>query len=125
METPTLPRAAAAARPSARQVALVRESWASIEPIAAQAAQLFYARLFELDPALRALFRGDLHLQGGRLMAALSAGYGVRPHHYATVGSALLWTLERGLGDAFDARLEDAWRTAYAALAAAMQEGDA
>ena len=116
-----------------------------MRPIADTAAGLFYARLFELDPALRPLFRGDLQQQGRKLMAALGmtvaglphwpqlqpvlrqlgarhVGYGVRPEHYDTVGAALLWTLQQGLGSGFTPEVGAAWMRAYAAVAAAMQE---
>jgi hemoglobin-like flavoprotein len=107
------------------QVGLIRESWAAVEPIADAAAGLFYGRLFELDPALERLFRKtDMDRQRKVLMQTLTvvvktldrieqllpavealgrrhAGYGVRDSHYATVGAALLWTLEQGLGEAF------------------------
>jgi hemoglobin-like flavoprotein len=126
------------------QIALVQRSWERVLPIADTAAALFYGRLFELDPALRPMFRGDLAQQGTKLMQMITtvvrsldrlervlgaiealgrrhAGYGVRDEHYVTVGAALLWTLEQGLGDAWDAELADAWATAYGTLAGAMQ----
>jgi len=114
-------------------------------PIADTAAALFYARLFELDPALRPMFRGDMHEQGRKLMAMLKmvvngltrlealvpaiealgrrhVGYGVRDEHYAVVGSALLWTLGQGLGESFTPETEAAWSTAYTILATVMQD---
>ena len=129
-----------------QQIRLVRASWSAVERIGPPAAALFYARLFELDPSLRALFKGDLGTQGDRLLAMIKAavdglerldrllpvvhalgqrhgGYGVRGAHYATVGTALLWTLERGLGAAFSADVREAWTTVYGTLAAAMQDG--
>lgn len=130
---------------SPKQIDLVTSSWAAVRPIADTAAGLFYARLFELDPALRPLFRGDLPQQGRKLMAALGMtvaglprwaqlqpvlrqlgarhiGYGVRPEHYDTVGSALLWTLQQGLGEEFTPEVGEAWAEAYGAVAGAMQE---
>jgi nitric oxide dioxygenase len=130
------------------QVALVRTSFAEVAPIADEAAALFYDRLFRLDPALRPLFRTDLHAQGRALMGMLRvavhgldrldelvpavqalgrrhAAYGVRPAHYATVGAALLATLEQGLGPAFTAETRAAWAAAYALLAGAMQQAAA
>ena len=111
--------------------------------IADAAAGLFYGRLFELDPTLRPLFRGDLREQGRKLMTTLGVvvkgltkldailpaveqlgarhvAYGVQDAHYATVGAALLWTLRQGLGTAFTADVEDAWTAAYTTLAGAM-----
>src|SRR5262245_50951885 len=106
------------------QIALVRESFAKVVPIREQAAALFYDRLFAIDPSTRPLFRGDMKSQGAKRMAAIGAvvrsldrletmlddlgalarrhvRYGVRDEHYASVGTALLWTLEQGLGPDF------------------------
>jgi hemoglobin-like flavoprotein len=128
------------------QVGLIRESWAAVEPIADAAASLFYGRLFELDPALERLFRRtDMDRQRKVLMQTLTvvvktldridqllpavqalgrrhAGYGVRDTHYATVGAALLWTLEQGLGEAFTPAVREAWTEAYGTLASVMVE---
>jgi hemoglobin-like flavoprotein len=127
-----------------KQIQLVQQSWAEVQPIAETAAALFYQRLFELDPALRALFKRDLEEQGRVLMkmidvavAGLSrlqsvlaavqalgrrhAGYGVTEQHYDTVAEALLWTLEQGLGSAFDAEQREAWTAAYLLWAETMQ----
>lgn len=128
-----------------RQIELLRDSWALVRPAPAPVAALFYGRLFQLDPALRALFHGDLEQQGQKLMAALSfvvdglddlpqrlpavqalarrhAGYGVQPGHYDTVGRALLWTLAHGLGTAATDEVLQAWRQAYALLSGVMIE---
>lgn len=125
-------------------VQAVQASWALVEPIGDEAARLFYARLFELDPSLRRLFGGDIAAQGRKLLAALRTAvsalerfgtlrpvlaelgarhqrYGVRAEHYDTVGSALLWTLKRGLQQHYSAEVEAAWREAYEAIAQAMQ----
>jgi hemoglobin-like flavoprotein len=128
------------------QVGLIRESWAAVEPIADTAAGLFYGRLFELDPTLERLFRRtDMARQRKVLMGTLAvvvktldrieellpavealgrrhAGYGVRESHYATVGAALLWTLEQGLGEAFTPAIREAWTAAYGTLASVMVE---
>lgn len=127
------------------QIELVQRSWKQVEPIADTAAQLFYDRLFTVDPSLRALFRGDMKEQGRKLMSMIGfavkglsrleqlvpgvqalgrrhAGYGVRDEHYATVAAALLWTLERGLGDAFTAEVREAWTVAYGLLANTMKD---
>lgn len=124
-------------------ITLVKDSFRKIVPIADQAASLFYARLFELDPSLRALFRGDMHEQGRKLMAMIAtavaalerldtivpavrqlgarhAGYGVTEDHYATVGAALLWTLEKGLGADFTPAVKSAWVATYTLLANTM-----
>ncbi len=127
------------------EIQLVKDSFRQIVPIADQAAALFYARLFELDPALRHLFRGDMREQGRKLMTMIAvavqslerldtlvpavrqlgarhAGYGVTEDHYATVGAALLWTLEKGLGPAFTPAVREAWTTTYSLLANTMIE---
>ena len=127
------------------QIALVQASWKQVAPIAEQAAELLYGRLFELDPSLKRLFRGDMKEQGRKLMTMMTyvvgsltrleslvpavqalgrrhAGYGVEDRHYATVEAALIWTLETGLRAAFTKDVEQAWRTAYGVLAATMKE---
>src|SRR4030095_13691998 len=130
-------------RMTPQQIALVRESFAKVVPIREQAAALFYERLFATDPSTRPLFRGDMKSQGAKLMAAIGAvvksldridamlddlpalprrhdRYGVREEHYASVGAALLWTLEQGLGFGFTPDVRDAWATAYGLLSSAM-----
>ncbi len=125
------------------QKMLVRASFEKVLPIADAAAALFYDRLFELDPSLKRLFKGDLREQGRKLMSAIQlvvagldrldqivpavqhlgrrhAGYGVKPEHYQTVAAALLWTLEQGLGAAFTPETKDAWVAAYTLLAETM-----
>jgi hemoglobin-like flavoprotein len=118
------------------QVKTVQDSFDKIAPMAEQAALLFYGRLFEIAPAVRPLFHGDMAEQGRKLMATLAVvvnglsnietilpaasalarrhvGYGVRPGHYQTVGEALMWTLERGLGAQWTPELAAAWDAAY------------
>jgi hemoglobin-like flavoprotein len=125
------------------QIALVQNSFKQVTPIADQAAALFYRRLFELDPELKALFKGDMAEQGKKLMQMISVavngltrleeivpavqqlgkrhvGYGVTPAHYDTVGAALIWTLELGLGKSFTPQVKDAWVVAYTLLAGVM-----
>jgi hemoglobin-like flavoprotein len=125
------------------QIKLVQTSFAQVAPIAATAADLFYGRLFEIAPQVRAMFPDDLGEQKKKLMAMLGtavaglshletlvpavqalgrrhAGYGVKAQHYASVGSALLWTLEKGLGDAFTPAVKDAWATTYIVLSTTM-----
>ena len=127
---------------------LVQTTFATLVPIADQAAALFYARLFELDPSLKPLFKSDLNEQGKKLMTMIGvavkgldtldelvpavknlgrrhAGYGVTDAHYETVGGALLWTLEKGLGSAFTPDVKAAWTTVYTVLATTMKAGAA
>ncbi len=125
------------------QIHLVQSSMQKILFISEIAAELFYHRLFELDPALRPLFQGDIKEQGRKLiqmlhtvvdsldqmdtmlpeveaMARRHVIYGVQPQHYDTVGAALLWTLEQGLGNGFTAEVRAAWTQVYTLLAGAM-----
>ncbi len=129
--------------PTAEQVKLVQESWAMVEPIADTAAELFYGRLFETAPEVKPLFSGDMKAQGRKLMAMITVAvrglsdleaivpavqelgkrhvaYKVKEEHYAVVGSSLLWTLEKGLGDAFTPATKDAWATVYGVLSTTM-----
>ena len=126
------------------QVELVKSSWAQVVPISDKAAELFYGKLFELDPSLKPLFTGNMTEQGQKLMkmigtavngldrldeivpAVQSLGvrhvaYGVKDAHYDTVGAALIWTLETGLGDAFTEDTGKAWATVYGILADTMK----
>ena len=126
------------------KVGLVQSTWSKVVPIKETAAELFYGRLFELDPSLRALFNGDLKDQGRKLMTMINvavgsldkldtivpavkdlgrrhAGYGVQAAHYGTVAAALLWTLEKGLGDSFTPAVKEAWTETYMVLATTMQ----
>ena len=132
----------------ASQVELVQSSFDQVLPIADTAAALFYKRLFELDPSLRRLFHGDIRQQGRKLMDTLRlvvsnlghldrivpgvralgerhAAYGVEERHYDTVGSALLWTLEKGLGNAFTPDVKKAWVAVYTLLATTMKSAAA
>ncbi len=127
---------------TAEQIAIVQAGWQQMKPIAPQAARLFYERLFELDPSLRALFTSNMEEQGRRLMATLGvvigslseldvlmpavrnlgrrhAGYGARAEHFDAVGEALLWTLEQG--PSFTPSARAAWATVYEMLASTMR----
>ncbi|MGI9386279.1 MAG: methyl-accepting chemotaxis protein, partial [Methyloligellaceae bacterium] len=134
--------------PSDVQIQLVQETLAHILPLADQAADLFYSRLFEIAPELRTMFPEDLAEQKRKLMAVLKTavntlkrpenlvsvaqqlgsrhnGYRVIDAHYATVGEALLWTLEEGLAEAFTPDVRDAWTAVYGLLAGLMQDAAA
>ena len=131
-----------------RHIALVQTSFERIRPILEPAAMMFYDRLFALDPSLRGMFRQSREAQAQKLAQALAvvvkglenpaqlrgavealgrrhAGYGVRDHHYSTVGEALIWTLEQGLGDAWTAEVRAAWVDAYGWLSFVMREATA
>jgi hemoglobin-like flavoprotein len=128
------------------QKILVQTTFAQVLPIADTAATLFYNRLFDLDPNVRAMFKGDMEEQGRKLMTMLKVAvasldrldtivpavealgnrhvhYGVSAQDYDTVAVALLWTLEQGLGDAFTPEVRAAWTEVYTLLAQVMQSG--
>ena len=125
------------------QVKLVQQSFAKVAPISETAAVLFYDRLFEIAPQVKAMFPADMTEQRKKLMATLAAvvsglanlesilpaasalakrhvTYGARAEHYPVVGSALLWTLEKGLGEAWTPELAAAWVAAYGTLSGFM-----
>ena len=128
------------------QKKLVRQTFDDLVPLAPQAAALFYGRLFEIAPSLRPLFKADLAMQGQKLFQMLGfcmgqlddpdvllpkvrelgrrhVAYGVKEADYDQVGTALLWTLEAGLGTAYTPEVKDAWTAVYQILAATMNEG--
>src|SRR4051812_16998284 len=130
---------------TAAQKSLVQASFVDIATIADDAAVLFYQRLFELDPSLRQMFRGDMTEQRKKLMQMLTAavkgldhleqlvpavqnlgrrhaGYGVEDRHYEVVAEALLWTLAAGLGRGFTPDVRDAWVAVYTLLATTMKD---
>ena len=125
------------------QVKLVQQSFSKVVPIADQAAILFYDRLFEIAPQVKAMFPADMTEQRKKLIAMLAAvvnglgdlpsilpaasalakrhvAYGAKAEHYPVVGSALLWTLEKGLGEAWTPEVAAGWTTAYGTLSGYM-----
>jgi hemoglobin-like flavoprotein len=125
------------------QVKLVQQSFAKVAPISEQAAVIFYDRLFEVAPQVKAMFPADMTEQRKKLMAMLAVvvnglpnlesilpaasalakrhvAYGAKPAHYPVVGSALLWTLEKGLGEAWTPEIAAAWTAAYGTLSGYM-----
>jgi len=125
------------------QVNLVQQSFAKVAPISETAAVLFYDRLFEIAPPVKAMFPADMTEQRRKLMTMLAAvvnglgdlksilpaasalakrhvGYGAKAEHYPVVGAALLWTLEKGLGDGWTPDIAEAWTTAYGTLSGYM-----
>lgn len=124
---------------NATEIKLVQDSFAKVAPISDQAAVIFYDRLFEVAPSVKAMFPADLTEQRKKLMATLTVvvgglsnleailpaasalakrhvAYGAKPEHYPVVGSALLWTLEKGLGGAWTPEVASAWTAAYGVL---------
>lgn len=131
-----------------QQKELVQTTWTMVVPIADKAAELFYGRLFELEPEYKKMFKNDMTEQGKKLMKTINiavaalddveplvpvlkqmgadhAGYGVVERDYNVVGAALLWTLEQGLGEAFTDEVKSAWGAVYELLASVMKEGAA
>lgn len=130
------------------QIQLVQVTWAKVVPIKDTAAEIFYGKLFEMDPALKPLFKGDMKAQGAKLMSMINTavngltrldqivpaveslgkrhvGYGVKDQHYDTVAGALLYTLEKGLGPAFTPEVKQSWTDAYMLLAGVMKKAAA
>ena len=126
-------------------IGLVKESFDLVEPMASEVGALFYANLFRLDPSLKPLFTGDMVVQGEKLMKMIGvavgllgqpqlllpalqtlgrrhADYGVRDDHYDTVGTALLATLQQGIGVAFTPEVREAWIDVYGVLSRTMKE---
>jgi len=124
-------------------VKLVQESFAKVAPISETAAVLFYDRLFDIAPKVRSMFPTDLTEQRRKLMATLAVvvgglgnlesvlpaasalakrhvSYGAKAEHYPVVGAALLWTLEKGLGDGWTPDVAEAWTAAYGTLSGFM-----
>jgi hemoglobin-like flavoprotein len=130
------------------QISLVTSTWQKVMPISDTAAGLFYGKLFELDPSLKPLFKGDMKEQGRKLMSMINAAvvslnrldkivpavqdlgrrhakYGVKQKDYETVAGALLWTLGEGLGPAFTDEAKQAWVATYTVLATTMKNAAA
>lgn len=126
------------------QVKLVQDSFKKVEPIAPQAGDMFYARLFEIAPEVRPMFPANITAQRDKLLQMLTtavsnlhqveviipavqelgkrhAGYGVKDGHYDKVGEALIWTLEKGLGGDFTPPVKAAWVETYGTLAGVMK----
>lgn len=125
-------------------IKLIQESWAKVLPISETAAELFYGKLFELDPEVKSMFKGDMKEQGRKLMAILNTAvnsltnleaivpalqdmgkrhvdYGVKDEDYDTVGEALIWTLGAGLKDDFTEETKAAWIAVYTLVADTMK----
>jgi hemoglobin-like flavoprotein len=121
------------------QIELIRQSWALVKPIAADAGVLFYQKLFTAAPGIRHLFKQDIHPQANKLMQVLGYvvskldkldelvpevqqlgvrhnSYGTEPAHYELVGQCLIATLSEGLGKHWNPEVQDAWVTAYNTL---------
>jgi hemoglobin-like flavoprotein len=144
-----LQKARSVATPSAKfkltkvQKRLIRDTFQRLEPAADLVASLFYLRLFELDPSLRALFKGRQKVQRRELMGAMKIviislnhqeelnpvlrllgarhrHYGVRAGDYATFGMAWIWVLEQSLEARFTSAAREAWTKLIADTARTM-----
>jgi hemoglobin-like flavoprotein len=128
---------------------LVRESWSRFQPVAEPSARFFYEKLFELDPEAQRLFaRTDMEAQGRKVMQMFAeivrmldqpealvnevaelgrrhVRYGVSDGQYDSVGTALLWTLERGLGPAFTDEVRNAWTEVYLLISTVLRRAAA
>ena len=129
-----------------QQIQDVQRTFKQVAPLGEVVAIMFYGRLFALDPELRTMFAENMTEQRRKLLAVLAiavngldrvesllptlrdlghrhVGYGVKPQHYDTVGAALLWTLDQGLGKHFTPEVREAWVAVYGALANTMLAG--
>lgn len=133
---------------NAEQVKLLRETFKSIEPMGQETGEMLYTKLFEIDPSLKPLFKGDLKTQAKMIMTAIGlavagldqpdnlgqqvkalgtrhVNYGVQPRDVNTFGAALIWALEQTLGPAFTPEVKEAWVAAYGVLSVAMRRATA
>jgi hemoglobin-like flavoprotein len=130
----------------AKQIELVQRTFEQrVRPIAQEAGEMMYLRLFEMEPSLKPLFKGDIKRQGEMLMTAIGLavqnldhpekveqatkelgarhyGYGVQPNYYNIFGAALMWALEQVIGLDFTPEVKEAWGETYALLSKSMRE---
>jgi hemoglobin-like flavoprotein len=127
------------------QIGLIQQSFKKVLTVKKAAAKIFYDRLFELDPSLRPLFKGNMEKQGQAFMSMLEMvvggldkfddavpalralgerhiSYRVQPEHYIAFEAALLWTLEQVQGSDFTSETKAAWQEVYALLSNALIE---
>ncbi len=131
---------------TSEQLTIVQSTWQRLVPIADVAARLFYERLFEVNPELKALFHPvDMRRQQDKLVCSIDHvvqhlddpdrllpdvaelgrrhhSYGVTDAHYDAVGGALLWTLRQGLNKSWTPEVEAAWTAAYSLLSGVMRD---
>ncbi len=129
-----------------KQIELVQKTFEkSVGPIAQEAGEIMYLRLFEMDPSLKPLFKGDIKRQGEMLFIAIGLaiqnidnparmaeavaelgkrhqGYGVQAGYFNIFGAALMWSLGQVIGPDFTPEVKVAWGEAYSLLAKAMRE---
>jgi hemoglobin-like flavoprotein len=126
------------------QIALVKNSWKMFRKIdAGLIGDVFYSKFFFENPKLRQMFPSSMEHQYKKLIEMLSViiskldrldnitddikamalrheGYGVKPQHYRLLGNALLWTMERGLGNDWNDKVKEAWFACYTKIAETM-----
>jgi hemoglobin-like flavoprotein len=133
---------------TAKQKRLIRESFLQLEPAFDLVGQLFFHKLFRLDPFFRARFAGPVEIQGRKFMAALKLGIvslnyegglaptlkllgvrhrqlGIKVRHYRLMAKALIWTLEQSLGKQFTRETKDAWSAMLTQITRVMSGSDA
>lgn len=131
-----------------KEIALLKSSWQRAARQPEQVAALFFTRLFELEPALKHLFRGDMTVLGRKFMQVLNMvvcsldrldelppplgdmgrrhrACGVKDRDYDTAGLALLWAVQQRLGDDYTPEVQRAWTSAYGTLASVMRRAAA
>ena len=128
------------------QIALVKSSWKILRDVDhALIGSVFYTKLFFDNPRLEKMFPENMEQQYLKLVDMLTVivsrlgssgeiiedikalarrhvGYGVRTEHYRYLKTALLWTLEKGLGDDWNEKVEDAWIACYDMISGIMIE---
>ena len=128
-----------------RQIELVRQSYERVATRGEELAELFYAELFTIAPAVRTLFDGDLRRQYMKFLMMFAlvmrslhaaddlrrilgdlglkhASYGVKSRHYTPFGNAFLRMLKNALGAEYTAEMDEAWTQALRMLTRAMKE---
>jgi hemoglobin-like flavoprotein len=129
---------------SQQQIKLIKQSWRNFMGVSpTTVGDLFYSKLFADHPSVRKLFPNDMNEQYKKLVDMLTAivvrlddlgtisdeiaamarrhvDYGVKPAHYKIVGTALLWTLEKGMGSDWNKEVKEAWTVCYTILADTM-----
>ncbi|MES2776418.1 MAG: globin domain-containing protein [Bacteroidota bacterium] len=126
------------------QIKLVKRTWRVFMHVSpATLGELFYSKLFSDNPSLRKIFPGNKLQQYQKSIDTLNAivmrldkpdelteevaamarrhlHHGARLVHYKLAGSALLWTLQKGLGEDWNDDVQHAWTACFTVLANTM-----
>jgi len=130
---------------SARQIKLVKETWAKVTPVKEEAGKKFYDKLFEINPGVKPLFQESrMRTQAIMLMDILNKCvqsvedlgpvtralqetgkrhamyYSTEDAYYPPVGENLLWFIADGAGSDFTDEAKEAWEIVYAKIATIM-----